>query len=181
MSNKYKDLVDNFHFQHRHKFPKKCYDQCFKFEDGVSIHYYNHKKKEMDVTRKGKLSYRFLKRTDPETFNYHTITTTVDIIPLYIAHGDREYSRIYMSTIDDSMMGILTTPLDDHSIYKLIEFYKGKRVIESCEDEYMLLSEYMGWCSLGEYYDKVDYKKIKGKLVYQNNLNDPIIKDLDFN
>lgn len=174
MGNKERELVKNLRYNNLdEKHPKEVYNKPYKFINGINDNPIPTSRRVVgnrvvyEYSESGYLTYRFVKHTDPETFNYGTITTTVDIIPNMIYRHRETYTKIYIPTIDDAMMNVYLTPQPKEVINKIIRFFQNNRVITSCEDEYDRLRKYMGWVSAEKWWEQGYY--------------DDVVLNLDFN
>lgn len=168
-----RELVKNFRYpNHEGSYPKEVYNKPYKFINGINDTPIAHSMRTVgnrvvyDYTESGDLTYRFIKHTNPETFDYRTVTTNVDIKPLYI---DRygSFTTIFISTTDDAMMNVWLTPQSKEFINKIIRFFQNDRVITSCADEYDRLRKHMGWVCEEKWYESGYY--------------DDVVVNLDFN
>jgi len=132
-----KDFVSEFFYNHKELFPKRAYNQF-------------HKVYTKDMTVDKVLTYKMLKKCNSETFEYGGVSTEVKVTPLYHAYQYKikeplKFTRIYISTSDDSCMNLWLDLQPKHIINKILKFYENKRVLESCRKEYEILEQEFNW------------------------------------
>jgi len=124
-----KKEINNFDYpDFKRKFPRRYYNNTIK---GKHIF--------QDTVR-----YRTLVRTNPETFEYNTSHTVVDVYPSYKASKEITNTRIYIMTIDNAHLNLWLTPQPMSKIRKILKLYQGKRVIKNCVEEFSHIMKAIG-------------------------------------
>jgi len=139
-----KDYVANWEYGHNDPVPKKYLNKLCKIEK----------------------NYKILLKADPETFEYGGKFTSVKIKPKCKFQEKVTY-RIYMSTIDDSMMNLWLNKVTKEQHYKLLKYHQSIKIVKSCYDHYDKLRSILDLPSVEDYYDNSE--------LYPN------IDNLDFN
>lgn len=168
-----KEIIKNLDFDHNLKYPKEYYNKAFKFNKSFAW-------------IENKVSYYLLiKKTNPETFEYGALSTTVEIYPEYTTFYGVKSTWIYISTVDDSSLNLKLKLLSKSEINKIINYFQTKKVLHSCTNTYLELSKLMNWIHPKDYFELAYVgvtNKYTGKTKYINNLpEDCKVLDLDFN
>lgn len=171
-----RQLVLEFNYNHGTlNFPKIAFNKPFKIPyisyitiKGANVSSTKRMKKHNNKTTHIEYHshyYKFIKKTNPETFEYSTFQTEVEIYPDF----RKQYTRIYISTIDDHSMNLWLPKVNKQLLYEFIKFYQSKRIIQSCYDEWLLLKKHF-------MFPDIDYGEYENEY---HNFNSPLT-NIDF-
>ena len=123
--------VYEFEFSHNKKFTKHHYNKWFKFTTET----FNNKKILVNPY------YKILLKCNASTFEYGGITTSVILIPVYKDPDGNKFTKVYMSTIDDSCLNLWLPVQDKIIINKFLKFFQKIKKLHSCVETYNLITD----------------------------------------